>query len=66
MILTIDNLGKRYGMLPSQILNQANTFDLFIMDASMSFEQDAKRDRSQPPEASEEELLKILEKTRGN
>lgn len=66
MILTLDNLGKRYGMLPSQILCQASTFDLFIMDASMSYEHDAKRDPSQPPEVAEEDLLKILEKSRVN
>ena len=66
MILTLDNLGKRYGMLPSQVLNQASTFDLFIMDASMSLEHDAKRDPNQAPAVPEEELLKILEKSRVN
>jgi hypothetical protein len=66
MILTLDNLGKRYGMLPSQVFNQASTFDLFIMDASLSFEHDARRDPSQAPNVPEEELVKILEKARVN
>ena len=34
----IDSLGKRYGMLPSEVLNRASTFDLYIMDVSLSFE----------------------------
>jgi hypothetical protein len=37
-ILMIDSLGKRYGMLPSEALDRASTFDLYVMDASLSFE----------------------------
>lgn len=37
-ILMIDSLGKRYGMLPSEVLNRSNTFDLYIMDAALTFE----------------------------
>ena len=66
MILTIDNLGKRYGMLPSTVLQQATTFDLVIMDAAMAYENHANRDPNTPIEVPEEDLLKILEKTRGN
>jgi len=35
----IDGLGKRYGLLPSEVLNRSNTFDLYIMDAALTFEQ---------------------------
>ena len=38
MILMIDSLGKRYGMLPSEVLLRSNTFDLYIMDAALTFE----------------------------
>lgn len=37
-ILWIDNLGKRYGMLPSEVIGRANTFDLYILDAALTFE----------------------------
>jgi len=37
-ILQIDGLGKRYGLLPSEILKRGNTFDLYIMDCAMTFE----------------------------
>lgn len=37
--MQIDTLGKRYGLLPSEILNRGDTFDLFIMDAALTFEQ---------------------------
>lgn len=32
MLLSIHNLADAYKMLPSQILTQATTFDLFILD----------------------------------
>lgn len=38
MALTIDTLGKRYGMLPSEVMNRASTWDIFIMDAAITYE----------------------------
>ncbi len=66
MLLTLDNLGKRYGMLPSQIIKQANTFDLVVMDAAMTMEQERNRDKSTPPNIPESELVKIWENNRAN
>lgn len=37
-IMQIDGLGKRYGMLPSEVLRRADTFDLYIIDAALTFE----------------------------
>ncbi len=37
-IMQVDGIGKRYGLLPSQVIKEADTFDLYIMDAAMSFE----------------------------
>lgn len=37
--MQIDGLAKRYGKLPSEILREANTFDLYIIDAALTFEQ---------------------------
>lgn len=37
--MQIDTLGKRYGLLPSEVLKRSDTFDLYIMDAALSFEQ---------------------------
>ncbi len=59
-------MGKRYGMLPSQVINQANTFDLVIMDAAITFEQYANRDPNTPPDVKQDDLMKIMEKARGN
>lgn len=38
MVLTIDALGKRYGMLPSEVMNKGSTWDIFVMDAALTYE----------------------------
>ena len=69
LILYIDSLGKRYGLLPSEVLNRSNTFDLYIMDAALTFEnyhhKKANNNGQEPlPDYTTEELQAILEKTR--
>lgn len=66
-ILYVDNLGKRYGLLPSEVLSRANTFDLYIMDAALTFEnyhnKKALNNGKDPvPDYSKDQLLKIFEK----
>jgi hypothetical protein len=63
LIMSIDRMGQRYGMLPSELMVQADTFDLVIMDMAMTFERHQEQ-ASQPgyvPEASVEDLLKLRE-----
>lgn len=64
-ILQIDSLGKRYGKLPSEIIKKADTFDLYIMDAAMSFEQYHQKkamNKGKPvaPEYNQEQLQNIF------
>jgi hypothetical protein len=37
MAIMLDALGERYGMLPSELLDKANTFDLWVYDVSVSW-----------------------------
>ena len=57
-------LGKRYGMLPSEIMIRATTFDLVIMDMALSYKQHVQESQKEGyiPNVSEEELLKIKER----
>lgn len=69
-ILMIDNLAKRYGLLPSEVLNRCNTFDLYIMDASLSFEnyhhKKSMNNGKEPiPDYTTDELLEIFNKNKG-
>jgi len=65
-IMQIDGIGKRYGLLPSQVIKDADTFDLYIMDAAMSFEHYHNKkqiDGKAPiPDYTDDELLEIMGK----
>jgi len=68
-ILQLDGLGKRYGLLPSEVLSRGNTFDLYIMVAALTFEnyhhQKAANNGKAPiPDYTEEELMVLLNKAR--
>jgi len=64
-IMQIDTLGKRYGLLPSEVLMKADTFDLYIMDAALTFENyhnkkaNSKNGRAPVPDLTLEELYAI-------
>ena len=65
-IMQIDGIGKRYGLLPSQVIKDADTFDLYIMDAAMSFEhyhhKKAVDGKAPVPEYTQDQLQEILGK----
>ena len=68
-ILQIDALGKRYGLLPSEVLTRADTFDLYILDAALTFEKyhhdkAMNKGQSPPGEYTVEELQEIMAKAR--
>ena len=70
-IMQIDGLAKRYGKLPSEILREANTFDLYIIDAAMTYEQYHHKkamNKGQEPidNYTTEDLLKIYNKGKEN
>jgi hypothetical protein len=69
MILTIDTLAERYGMLPSEAMARGSTFDLYVMDAAISYHNYQSKKNSNngvdpAPELSTEEMLEIMKKTR--
>lgn len=69
LILVIDSLGKRYGMLPTEALMRANTFDLYVMDAVLAFEnyqhkKAMNNGREVLPEYTEDELLAMFNKNK--
>jgi hypothetical protein len=62
MAILLDALGERYGMLPSQLLDKANTFDLWVYDVAVSWinNQNAKAN-GKPGQYSESDLIKRME-----
>jgi hypothetical protein len=68
MIMLIDTLSERYGMLPSEVMSRATTFDVFIADTAITYRnlvQDRQINGDKPPELSEQELLEALRTVNG-
>ena len=66
-VLWIDTLGKRYGMLPSEVIGRANTFDLYIMDMALAFEnyhhkKSMNNGKDPIPDYTTDELLAMVAK----
>jgi hypothetical protein len=68
--MLIDTIAERYGMLPSKVMSEATTFDIFVADAAIHY-RNIQQERAlgnkevDPAEYSEEDLLKILKEERG-
>lgn len=63
MVLLLDQMAKRYGLLPSEVMNKGSTFDMVIMDMAMTYEHH-QHEKSQPgyvPDVPLETLLAIKE-----
>jgi hypothetical protein len=67
MLLSIDALGKRYSLLPSEVMSKASTFDLVVLDAAIGFEvylQNKADGKKEAPKLSQEEMMAALERVR--
>ena len=64
LILSIDRMGQRYGLLPSELMIRANTFDLVIMDSALTLEKhfNDSSEKGYIPDVGVEELLKMKER----
>jgi hypothetical protein len=66
MVLLLDQMAKRYGLLPSEAFTKASTFDMVIMDIAMTYEHH-QHEKSQPgyiPDVPLETLLEINKNTK--
>jgi len=61
-------MGKRYGMLPSQILNKGDSFDLMTFDVAMNYQllQTKKANKEDITSMYDQnQLQEIMNKARG-
>jgi len=70
MIVTIDTMAKRYKMLPSEILATASTYDLYVMDAAISYhnyeQYKAQHGKEPMPDYEVDELQAMMDKVKNN
>lgn len=63
-----DAMSQRYGVLPSKLLKEADTFDLTVMDVALTW-QNFKQKQSSKTDTTDmygqENLQKIMDKAKG-
>lgn len=68
MILSLDNLAHRYGILPSEAMQRGSTFDLYVLDVSsryVKYQQDLAKGRVQAPQTlSQDQMAEMLLKAK--
>ena len=67
MILMIDTMAERYKLLPSEIVNRGSTFDLYVMDAAMSYhnyQHNKAQNKVDPNSYTHDEMLEMIRKAR--
>lgn len=67
MIVTLDNIAERYGILPSVALRDASTLDLEVIDISAKYIKWVQSDKyKQTAGHSEEYLLDMINRSKGS
>tara|TARA_R100000734_G_C3274493_1_gene69616 strand:+ start:249 stop:473 length:225 start_codon:yes stop_codon:yes gene_type:complete len=62
MMITLDNMADRYGILPSEALARANTMDLAVLDVSAKFSAYQQTDKYKNNKGrTDKELLRMIE-----
>jgi len=68
MVVMLDNMAERYGQLPSQLLDSANTVDLYVLTQAMAFRNLPRDKDGKPipplPRLSQAELQTMLDGVR--
>lgn len=70
MLLAVDSLADRYGKLPSEIIEQASTFDLYVLNAGIEWRNKqqavAEAGSTLPtPHLSLDEMKQMMESVKG-
>ena len=68
-MLNVGVVAKTYGMLPSQVINNATTYDLMISDVMSSWEEyqhNKAMGKTAAPNYSTQELLEIMQRGKEN
>lgn len=61
-------MAKRYGLLPTEVLERATTFDMVILDAAVGYEQfvtDRARGVKKSPEVPQQKLVEVINQYKG-
>ena len=64
--VTLDRLGNRYGLLPSEVMTRATTLDIMVLDVALSYEKyQRNKAEGRTPEFKEDDLKAALQTFKG-
>lgn len=63
MLISVGHLAKTYGVLPSEVLSRATTFDIMVTDILMTWER-YQQNPAQAENYQTDDLLNILKETK--
>lgn len=66
MIIALDSMAEKYGMLPSELIQKASTFDLYVMNSANEWknrqhEMSANGVNKNIPHLSQDEMKSMIE-----
>lgn len=63
----LDAIARRYGVLPSHLIQKGDTFDLMVMDVAISYERhlNNKHNKTAQNDYDQDSLVKAMESVRG-
>jgi hypothetical protein len=67
-LITVGEVARVFGKLPSEVVAHASTFDLMVYDVLMAwdkYKEDKQNGKLTPAELDEAELMKLLKKAKG-
>ena len=70
MVLVVDSISKRYGVLPSDLMSRGSSFDVYVSDLALQYEQYQMRRASGvesatlTPDLSQEEMQAMIDRVR--
>ena len=70
MIIMLDSMAERYGLLPSEVIRRGDTLDISVMTAAIAYRNEQMEKASDPnytpkqKEPSQSEMLAMLERVR--
>lgn len=68
MVVNLDRLASRYGVLPSRVLAEGNTLDLYVLDVALRHERyqaDVQAGARTPTQHTREELQAMISRVKG-
>lgn len=64
MLLSLDHLSERYGVLPSEALSRCSTLDFMVMDLATKWSVERTKPKDEAPKLTSEQMQAMILRAR--